>query len=386
MARARQPYDANSYKQSVIDRAKELSKVFSLGFNPSKIDNYGIKKRLPPRYLKFIKEVCDMLEKHYPGRGDIHFELTPTFKTVRNTYGSNHINEFEVLDSLTITTIYIVIWFPEVTVVNRKKHSVTIKNLFTRIPIKISHGSRGTMEFQRIQGTRTTLSLEEFKAMYSHSHLPSRDYSEPEHQANWENFCTGDGDINQSQALLNSELDMDIVNLMLLQVDPFVKWESLEGGPHRRMSSVNLRAFDYPFVSFSNRSYIYSEVENQLNRGKVLDIDWKFYNNQYQIVDNEKFENTLRDLLIRNYERYFIYKDEQGNYFVHNSLDRSVVEPSDKWIPFRGEKKFFRVEGEIKKAETNNIKYINPQIKSYVKSRLEFKINNAKIRNLVTQQ
>lgn len=381
----RRPHNENEYMEEVINRSAELSDLFSLRANEETVIKFAVKKRLPPRYIKFIQDARQMLEDIYPGRGDIQFNLVPRFKIVQNQYGSNHVNQFRVFDAFDIDTMYLVVYFPEIEIKNGRKLSHTIKDLFTRIPVKLTPGARGGLKFERIQGTRTTLSKAEFISQYLHSHLPARGLVE--HGVKvlhyYQNFCTGEGDINNSTMLLNTEYDPDMLRLLLLQIEPYVNWESLDGGPYMRIENVAARQYDYPRVNLNTCESIFAQVINKIKHcPKILDLDWKFYNNKFTIVDNDKLEDLFHNGVSRldSLTSLVTFKDEAGNYFVNQGTTAETFQPSENWIPFRGKKIHFKVEGHYTIVEANQKKYINPKIKHYVKSRLEYKANNSKIR------
>lgn len=385
MARAR-PYNRENYIFEVTQRAETLSKYFSMKFSKN-FEGLAEKQRLPKRFIQFCKEAWEILEELYPGRGDIHFTLQPLFKEYQNTYGSNHINQFAVFDKFQITEIHLVIHWPEITITNSKKHEVTLRNLFTRIPVQISnHSTRGTLSFNVIQGVRTSVTPIEFQKGYSHSHLPSHNWNKSEQRCEWKNFCTGQGDINMVTATLNDNLDMDTLKLLLMQVQPFLEWESLEGRPYIRMINVINKDIGLPVVESTLCANILDQLKFSISRRKDLDLDWKLYNGKFIIVDNEKFEEMFRSHLntyLTN-NQIFMFKDEQGEYFTESTQRRDLYDQAPEFIPFRGQKIHFKVEGEFKKAGPSDTKYVHPKIKHYVKQQLELKANSTKIRNSVT--
>lgn len=362
------------YRRKINKRVRELNNLFALSFHANNLRNYKAKHRLSDKMIDVIEDAHRILEENFPDRWDIQFKLEPYFVNHVNTYGSNHVRDINKFDMLIIKEIYFIIHFPQITITNNRKQNRTLSDIFIKFVVE------PTMNpfFSCIKGLRTTISPIEYSAKYIHSHLPAKDWS----ILRWDNFCLGSGDISNSRSLLCAEYDPDILNLMFLQAETYLSWESLEGGPHILMESVINRDFSYPNMTSDNKITIYNYIIRMFKVGIRPDIDWKFANGKYSIIDNEKFEEFFRRFIFDNYRSYFIHKDEQGNYFTESTLDSGIINEvtMDKWIPFRGKKIPLKVVGEIKKATTDRTFYINPQIKNYVRARLEYKINSPKVR------
>lgn len=377
-------YDDNEV-QKLIKKAEVASKIMSLKFNKDfdKLDGL-----LAPRFRSFLKEAWTAMEEIYPGRCDIHFQLYPRFETIYNTYGSNHVPFVTVFDKFTIEKLYFVIHWPEVTITNGSKREHTIKDLFTRFPCKVGGGSNGKLEFHKIQGMRTTVTLAEFESAYAHSHLQSRNFLlSPNLKCTYSDFCTGDGDINANTSLLNSELDLDIFKLLLYQVQPFVEWESLEGNPYKRFNSVAEKDFKFSQAELSTATAVWKNLkDNARSTPYKLNLDWKYEKGKYVVIDNELFEETLRQLCVYyiNDNLVFLYKDEMGNYFTNKKPDASYFLPSPEWAVFRNQKIHFQIQGESAGIKTK--RYMHPKIKYYAKQQLELKANSPKIRASAIEQ
>lgn len=198
----------------------------------------------------------------------------------------------------------------------------------------------------------------------------------------------GDADYTLSQSLLNgSELpiDYDLFQLMLFQIDTYIKWESLEGGPYNRMSNVVDKDADYlSKVDLYTTESLYSSIVRKVMESQfTLDFDWKFANGKYQIVPNEKFETVMRHavMLISGNSDYFGYKDETGEFYTPSKIPPQAIKVYPFWIPFRNKKIYLKIDGEVKtRPSFNEEKYLNPKIKEYVKSRLEYQANYASVR------
>jgi hypothetical protein len=131
--------------------------------------------------------------------------------------------------------IKVYVYFPKVVIKNSKGQEHTIYDLYTRFlvsDINEHDYKKCDIEFQ---GYRSSYTLKELRHGYIHSHLcnGSREFS---------NFCTGGGD-SQFTIILNELMlqpTEDNWLLVLMSLENFVSWESVEGGPYFRMEGLTL--------------------------------------------------------------------------------------------------------------------------------------------------
>jgi len=120
----------------------------------------------------------------------------------------------------------IIVYFPEVTVTNEQDASTVIKDLYVRVVINAD----GTL-LQSFTMIRSTFRKCEIYADYAHSHLPGilTEFHTP---------CLGSGPINRTIASLNAEFSEELWMLFCYELDLYVKTESIEGVPYRRLSNI----------------------------------------------------------------------------------------------------------------------------------------------------
>jgi hypothetical protein len=412
----------------LILRSQSLSRLLSLRLNYSSLGELVRKNRLTVDQVNKIRKLYAITEEIFPGRVDIQFDTKVEYDIVENMYGYNclgiisnlvrrridslneeereaeithlnrQVNRVIVFKYLKIDKCYIVIHFPDVTVKNEKKDSINIKDLFVRLPFRF-HGS-DRAEFKRIEGTRTTFSITEFVANYLHSHLPARMLRDHINRITYNRFCTGEGDIVSSMALVNdveSEFDEDTFRLYLLQIEPYIQWESIEGGPHIKMEEVHKKGDTIDTLSQGqlDEAFIIINCENtrMAERHNIYpDIDWKVVNGEFKIIDNDKFDIYLNSMVRTVSNRYFVKKTNRGEYYKTGTRlsfrEIDIVAKPNDWIPFKGEKIFFNVTmSELERQSIpNDVLYIHPQIKDYVRTRFEQKANNSKIREVAIRR
>lgn len=125
---------------------------------------------------------------------------------------------------------YIIVRFPEVTITNEYDASITVKNLYTRIKVT----GKGTLA-ERFGVIKSDFSKEEFCSMYIHSHVTRLNYN---NVAEFKKPCLGNGPLSNTTRTLSIEFDESIWMLFCLELQKWVRVESLVGGPYTYIRSI----------------------------------------------------------------------------------------------------------------------------------------------------
>lgn len=122
--------------------------------------------------------------------------------------------------------------FPEVEITNSKRHSHLIKDL--TVVLEFKQQPDGLYKFvHNIKGIRRTQSAIEHSGGYKHSHLPGGS------GVRLESFCLGGGTEMAMMSLeLKDNFTLDMFEVFLYMIGHYVKYESIEGGPYRRMAQI----------------------------------------------------------------------------------------------------------------------------------------------------
>lgn len=134
--------------------------------------------------------------------------------------------------SITSSEIFLLVWFPEVTVTNENNRSVDIQDLYMKVPISADGSMDGSPTMNR-----ATYPLDQFLSDYLHSHTNGINKSNPTF---FQSICTGSGPIRDTIGNLNGEFDEDLWQLFCSELEDFVHVESLSGGPYRRMENIGI--------------------------------------------------------------------------------------------------------------------------------------------------
>jgi len=155
--------------------------------------------------------------------------------------------------SFVISFIHI---YKQVIIANSYGHTHTIRDLVTLFSWYMSD-SRSETYCLEMSGTRISLTPPELYANYQHSHLSPRSVVTEDININFFDthyFCLGDEEISSLFDAINVEdFDTERLELLLYAIDQYVAWESIEGGPFRKMEEIvgkKKTAFDLEEASY----------------------------------------------------------------------------------------------------------------------------------------
>ena len=174
--------------------------------------------------------------------------------------------------------VFLLVWFPEVTVTNENDRSVDIQDLY----IKVHIGADGSMAGSPTMN-RATYPLDQFLSNYMHSHTPGINKI----RANtFQHICTGSGPIQNTIGNLNGEFDEDLWQLFCSELEDFVQVESLDGGPYKRMEKIGITsrmgevAMKFPYIiagDLNPNRFVNSSSTEEKNRTYNLIADFTRY-------------------------------------------------------------------------------------------------------------
>lgn len=200
-------------------------------------------------------------------------------------------------------TPFLLIHFPEVTVTNEYDQHIDIQDLFVKVPLMWD----GTMD-GNFSLNRATYSKIQYDSDYMHSHVPGIN------KRNFTTFlspCLGTGPIRGTSSSLNNEYDEDLWNLFCLELDKYVKTESIEGVPYRRLSQVG-----------ATPKWCYRTIYRDLTITGYTREAWVNCFIKYLIESNTLavFYNSKAYIIAESYEDFCI---KTSNAFIHwvNTFD-----------------------------------------------------------------
>lgn len=289
---------------------------------------------------------------------------------------------------------YLFIHYPEFTIRNSKNDKHLIKNLFVKVQI-LNDYNENKIHIGGIYGLRTTQSNSESESSYFHSHLPSNSLIYCNGGISDSLFCLGSGNIRQAiTKILIEDITVDIAFSFILSLHALIVWESLEGGPYKRIDTIKpkfLNLTSFPTSNFmAVQEHIVAIIDYIRNEKPILPLYIK--SNGLAIEDLNVFKSIIMKF-IEDKDNIYIkddllaIKDSEGNYYKYKSIDfikekiksnqykEDIILDSGIW--FRGE--FFQgiIEG-IKQDEIEEFKVeydITPEVLTIIKNLITNEIN-----------
>lgn len=342
-------------------------------------------------WVKEIFEEGHLYLDHLPF-GKTNFEkFRGAIKCIQEVYEDSWDLEIvEVLDSngedfLGYSIGGVIIHFKEINIRNSMGQSHLIEDLFVKIRLNLD-GSN--LIVGGVSGYRTKVSFAEWSSNYMHSHLPGSRFTTGRDTGNmpFNTFCLGSGEIRDHVMEIQAEgFSQTRFTSFLLQVIGLVTWESLEGGPHKRIGSirVNSNSGRVSSPSKSQAMALKRRVLDVYRVGKIIPkIDFVLSEEGYTIVGNAKFLKFLENEIIEDKPTFICMRGSDGQLYQYGSLPGFDTPPiiSKKYI-FQGREIPLEI-GPVPTIITEeDVDYfLHPKVKTWIKESLEYEINTKKIR------
>lgn len=187
-----------------------------------------------------------------------------------------------------------------------------------------------------LSGTRLTFTPEDAGKNYQHSHLTTSMH-------NFGGFCTGSENYSNGDGYLTEHN----IQEHIFRIDTFIRWESLEGGPHYRMENINAHGTIQPIKknilgtgrevrdSYVERLiYEINQIPDKFNvfthcftlvnqRGTLKFVaDYQmFFRKFMEVIPSEKIKQINTEVR----ERFYTYNSLEGSFHVINDMD--MIDP-----------------------------------------------------------
>lgn len=165
----------------------------------------------------------------------------------------------------------IIVHFPELNLTNTDRSKHYIKDLY----IKFTFKETGAVE--NMWGIRGSITKGEHDFHYGHSHLS---YGASAHSAGteftWNNFCLGESEFAVVYREIVRNFNINKFRRFIYQLPTYLGWESLEGGPHRRIRDIKTNSMQHPTAlgeeSKGEIESIYKELIKNISEFPVTTI------------------------------------------------------------------------------------------------------------------
>lgn len=182
--------------------------------------------------------------------------------------------------------IFVLIHFPHVRITNEYNRFIDITHLWARVEFNWKGRGKGYFGLNRSE-----YPLVQFLSGYMHSHvsqIPTRDFTY------FASPCTGSGPINSTLSTLSIGFDDAMWQLFCLELDRYVRVESIAGVPYHKLEKIGTVQFgtgadhfqmetlfvNYPVDNFWNNKS--ERFIKHLLKSKVLSFNYQ--NNQYGLA------------------------------------------------------------------------------------------------------
>ncbi len=305
-------------------------------------------------------------------------------------------------------TLVIKIYFPEIKIRNRNKAEHTIKDLFVFL---VLDPFKGFVPFIQLFGYRTTYSLDEALNNYVHSHLSGKTFDNDNCNQAASHFCLGSGSIIDALSRMRQAPTRRNIEIFIMELETYVSWESLEGGPYMRFERISTSGRSYSSYPFSrlpelytgltsnypfprtttlDGKTVYTEVRNRKDLIYILfkELRDKICSNNYFsapgifMFDSEfssKIENIIKEKCPTFYDRNLVTKDTRqvDSYFLKPDVVGTVEADSKiknllrKKYYIRLRNKQFFIQVIKKKKEVEEVSFfLNPKLINNVQFRM----------------
>ena len=214
-------------------------------------ENPSIIKAVPDLKQKFAKELSE------------REEALSKFKDSVIPVISDHVGEDNVI--VTEEAVYII--YSEVIIKNSRGQRHLIRDLAVKLNVRYDKTKNKFWFTGTVEGARFTYTEEEVLNMYRHSHLPGN------RGIHFSNFCLGGGSgFSVSLSDLSFKVDdLDYLDIFMYELESYVSWESLEGGPYKQMQHIG-GGNSWPAIPNTLVDGIYSTLKDRIKLDDFVDI------------------------------------------------------------------------------------------------------------------
>lgn len=274
----------------------------------------------------------------------------------------------------------IIVHFPEILITNSKSQRHKIKDLYTKL--KYSHVEKRFKS--TISGTRLSITNSELNGAYAHSHLPS---ISKQSIGEFSDFCLGSSTLNYllsdlaTVSLIKTNLEDLKIKFMLsmMETENYLHWESLEGGPFKKISNINSGKLSS--MSVHSAMLIAEEIMNEV-WGRMLHNLYsprmKFnHKGLLEILNNDGF---LIEISNHCKKEYLVYRDGAGKFFNKEStsdLSEGDIYSNERYLVFNDKMLIPKIIKEDKIYEKSGKDFAHPKIIDWCKQYIEAATNKS---------
>lgn len=366
-----------------------------------------VENNIVTRWERFFNEninyIKSELQDYYPDNWDVQINdfVIKNFRSAleqKKEILSNVKNVEDFNDHISLassTAVKILIHFPEITIRNSNDQSHIIKDLFIKIELSpILRESVFVPSY--FSGWRATRSVNEHNSNYSHSHLP-RQNSAASERIYFDHFCLGNTNYNSLAGRLKWHFDKENFTLLIQQLRDYLAYESLEGVPYIRMSSIVSQSHTVTDLPNDTIDICVNLLIDFLKDHPNLLNEFKYSLVSTACIDLLKFrsirENT--SLLKILYSEYTKLPSLPFVYYINGVLTSNIGESlSNSLDPNRSSLKFkdrnirynvVNSDSDKEQIENEPDRYLHPSIFKRLVEKLEKTVNDLLVKDFQSE-
>lgn len=336
-------------------------------------DYFKIEKTGALEFANTIDQMFTLLNRHYPDVWDVHIDILDDDKRI------------------VIYSIKIIIKFPQITITNSRNESHEIKDLYVVLPIIINVNDK--LIIGRPSGTRGTVSFAEKQSSYAHSHLNSINFLLNQYTTPL--FCLGSGPlVDIFNRIEDTGMSMEDFEAILVFLDDFVRWESIEGVPYKYIKDITEYSTKN-IIYIHNFNYTRYLTENKISdiismiRDKTPNLSFNYYKDRIVLSSNKALSDIVKEFIFTQYSHAIsnlIVKKENDIYYSYSEDSVEVNNERNSYTVFRGQEYQFTVEDPIDETISIDAYEVNPVYLNLLIDKLNDKIYENAIRKSIIEQ
>jgi hypothetical protein len=255
-------------------------------------------------------------------------------------------------------SLRLIIKYDNITITNTNNDKNEIKDLYVIINFEHKNG----LSIQKIKGIRTTFSNGEFVNGYIHSHLPVQSLSIIQTLFS-ANFCIGNDELSTlvNKLKIPNLFSNELLTLLLLQIEPYLSWESLEGVPYIKIETIKDYGNEVILNSINERNIQLKCIDLfkfTLISDENINFEFSYEKMRYEIIEDEYLINFLS----YHFSDYS-YLESKGKYYDINVITNDKTYTHKYEIMFNNKELQTIVYG---KLIENPVLTIHPLVKTII--------------------
>lgn len=242
MTREEREEKVHQLYDELMEAPRKILQIFEDFFDESNVDMQGYPSfedilafldRTPVRDIfgsnYEVNDILNSISEEQNLTIDTEFMKVPiTSKKILMEYVFPKIKRH--IDLRKFNDLYIIVHFPSVRVTNEYGKYVDIQHLYAKVPFYSSGHGKGYFGLNRAE-----YPAEQFVSDYMHSHVSGIPIT---NLTLFPTPCTGTGPINSTLSTLSIDFEEAIWQLFCVELDKYVRVESIAGVPHHRLENI----------------------------------------------------------------------------------------------------------------------------------------------------